>query len=120
MMPTGTDVCRVRCIHPEKIARTRKKMCSEEVLYGLAEIFKVLGDYTRVRILQALSMDEHCVCDLAALLEITESAVSHQLRLLRAAKLVKFRKEGKIVFYCLDDEHVKNLFEQGLEHVQEG
>ncbi|MEI6127789.1 MAG: metalloregulator ArsR/SmtB family transcription factor [Pseudomonadota bacterium] len=114
------DVCQTRCIHPEKIVRTREAMCSARDLNGLAEIFKVLGDATRVSILQALSIEELCVCDLAMLLNLTQSAVSHQLRLLRAAHLVKFRKEGKIVYYSLDDAHVKTLFAQGLEHVQKG
>jgi DNA-binding transcriptional ArsR family regulator len=114
------DVCQTKCIHPEKIVRTREAMCAEKDLLGLAEIFKLLGDFTRVRILQALSIEELCVCDISALLDLTQSAVSHQLRLLRAAKLVKFRKEGKIVFYSLDDDHVRNLFAQGLKHVKEG
>jgi len=114
------DVYQNRCIHPEKIARVRGAMSSEKEMNGLAETFKVLGDFTRVRILQALSVEELCVCALAALLELTQSAVSHQLRLLRAAHLVKFRKSGKIVYYSLDDDHVKNLFHQGLEHVREG
>lgn len=114
------DVCQTKCIHPEKIVRTRETMCAEKDLLGLAEIFKLLGDFTRVRILQALSIEELCVCDISALLDLTQSAVSHQLRLLRAAKLVKFRKEGKIVYYSLDDDHVRNLFDQGLKHVKEG
>ena len=114
------DVCQTKCINPEKIVRTRETMCAEKDLLGLAEIFKLLGDFTRVRILQALSIEELCVCDISALLDLTQSAVSHQLRLLRAAKLVKFRKEGKIVFYSLDDDHVRNLFAQGLKHVKEG
>ncbi len=114
------DVCQTKCINPEKIVRTRETMCAGKDLIGLAEIFKLLGDFTRVRILQALSIEELCVCDISALLDLTQSAVSHQLRLLRAAKLVKFRKEGKIVYYSLDDDHVSNLFDQGLKHVKEG
>jgi DNA-binding transcriptional ArsR family regulator len=95
-------------------------MASEADCAGLADIFKVLGDLTRVRILKALSIEELCVCDLAAVLDLTQSAVSHQLRLLRAARLVKYRKAGKVVYYSLDDDHVKTLFAQGLEHVQQG
>jgi DNA-binding transcriptional ArsR family regulator len=80
----------------------------------------VLGEVTRVRILQALAVEELCVCDLALLLDLSQSAVSHQLRLLRSADLVRSRRQGKIVYYALDDEHVKILFAQGLKHVQEG
>ena len=114
------DICQVTCINPGKIARTRTAMASAADCAGLAGIFKVLGDVTRVRILKALSFEELCVCDLAAVLDLTQSAVSHQLRLLRAARLVKYRKDGKVVYYSLDDDHVKTLFEQGLEHVQQG
>jgi len=113
------DVCQVKCIHPEKIDRIKQNISSRRELVSLAETFKVLGDITRIRILQALSIEELCVCDLAALLEMTQSAVSHQLRLLRTNQLVKFRKQGKIVFYSLDDDHVENLFAQGLEHIRE-
>jgi len=114
------DICEVKCINPERIARTRRAMTPEDDLAGLAGIFKMLGDLTRVRILKALSLEELCVCDIAAVLELTQSAVSHQLRLLRAARLVKYRKDGKAVYYSLDDDHVKTLFEQALEHVQQG
>lgn len=114
-----SDVCQTKCINPEKIARTKKLMCCEKDIAGLAETFKVLGDRTRVRILQALAVEELCVCDLVLLLNLTQSAVSHQLRLLRAADLVRFRRQGKIVYYSLDDEHVRTLFAQALKHVQE-
>jgi DNA-binding transcriptional ArsR family regulator len=112
-------VCEHRVFHPEKINKARKHMCAEEDLAALAETFSVLGDYTRVRILNALSVGELCVCDLTAVLGVSQSAVSHQLRLLRAAKLVKYRREGKRVIYTLDDEHVEKLFAEGLHHVQE-
>lgn len=88
-------------------------------MQALAETFKVLGDTTRVRILDALSHAEVAVCDLAELLDLTQSAVSHQLRLLRGARLVKSRRDGQHVYYTLDDQHIVKLFEQGLEHVQE-
>ena len=91
-----------------------------QTVEGLTEIFRVLGDPTRVRILDALSHGERCVGDLAALLGATESAVSHQLRLLRSARIVRPRREGRMIFYSLDDTHVLALFEQGLRHVQEG
>jgi DNA-binding transcriptional ArsR family regulator len=87
---------------------------------ALAEIFKVLGDPTRVRILDALSRSERCVNDLASLLEMTESAISHQLRLLRNTRIVRSRREGRMIFYSLDDRHILSLFRQGLRHVQEG
>ncbi len=112
-------VCEHRVFHPETIKKARKHMCAEEDLAALAETFSVLGDYTRVRILNALSVGELCVCDLTAVLKVSQSAVSHQLRLLRTAKLVKYRRDGKRVIYSLDDEHVEKIFEQGLRHVQE-
>lgn len=86
----------------------------------LAEIFKVLSEPTRVRILQALSTEELCVCDIAAVVETTTSAISHQLRILRTTRLVKSRKDGKMVYYSLDDDHVRNLFEEGIRHLKEG
>ena|SRR5580765_4062595 len=86
---------------------------------ALAETFKVLGDATRVRILDAISRSERCVCDIAAIVGLSESAVSHQLRLLRGLRLVRPRRDGRQVFYALDDHHIVRLFEQGLEHVQE-
>jgi ArsR family transcriptional regulator len=86
---------------------------------ALAETFKVLGDVTRVRILDALSRSELCVCDIAQLLGLSESAVSHQLRLLRGMRLVRARRDGRMVFYTLDDQHIVRLFEQGMEHVEE-
>jgi ArsR family transcriptional regulator len=98
---------------------TRLELLAEEPAAALAETFKVLGDLTRVRILDALSRAELCVGDLAALLGLTESAVSHQLRLLRGMRLVRPRRFGRLVFYRLDDDHIVRLFEQGLEHVHE-
>ena len=89
------------------------------MLYDLAELFKVFGDTTRVKIISALFEAEMCVCDIAELLSMTQSAISHQLRVLRQARLVKHRKEGKVVFYSLDDEHIKTIFNQGLEHILE-
>jgi ArsR family transcriptional regulator len=86
---------------------------------ALAETFKILGDSTRVRILDALAREEVSVCDLAALLGVSQSAVSHQLRLLRGMRLVKSRRDGKHIYYVADDQHIVRLFEQGLEHVQE-
>ncbi|HIS26443.1 MAG TPA: winged helix-turn-helix transcriptional regulator [Candidatus Pullilachnospira intestinigallinarum] len=91
----------------------------EEVLYRLADLFKVFGDPTRIRILYALSTGELCVCDIAQLLGMTQSAISHQLRVLKQMSLVKFRREGKTVYYSLADAHVATILAQGLDHVQE-
>ena len=92
-------------------------MPEEKKLYDLADLFKVFGDSTRIKILYALFESEMCVCDISNLLDMTQSAISHQLRVLKQARLVKFRKEGKVVYYSLDDEHIKNIFEQGFEHI---
>lgn len=105
--------------HEANVQKVKNEMLTERDFLFLAELFKALGDYTRVRILYALSVNELCVCALAEVLEMSQSAISHQLRLLRAAKLVRYRKEGKNVFYNLDDEHVRSLITQGMVHVQE-
>ena len=94
-------------------------MPDDEVLYELADLFRVFGDSTRIRILYVLFEAEMCVCDIAALLGMTQSAISHQLRALKNARLVKARREGKTVFYSLADDHVKTIIDQGLEHVAE-
>jgi ArsR family transcriptional regulator, lead/cadmium/zinc/bismuth-responsive transcriptional repressor len=120
IMSEPLDVCQVLYVDEERIGRAKKKMKPEKILSQLAETFKVLGDTTRVRILHALSVEELCVCDIAALIATSQSAVSHQLRLLRAAKLVKFRREGKMVYYSVDDDHVARLFDEGIRHVEEG
>lgn len=114
------DVCQTECVHESVVTDVRKRMYSGDLLLDLAELFKVFGDHTRVRIIHALSLSELCVCDMASVLEMTSSAVSHQLRVLRAAKIVKFRKQGKNVFYSLDDKHIFSLIQAGIEHVQEG
>lgn len=113
------DRCDCNIIHEEVVAEVRTKMPDEEALLNLADLFKVFGDSTRVKIVCALLKSEMCVCDIAALLGMTKSAISHQLRTLRQTRLVKYRREGKIVYYSLDDEHVGNIFEQGLQHVCE-
>jgi len=101
------------------IERVREKLPDDEVLYDLAELFKVFGDTTRVKILYVLFESELCVNDIAQCLGMTQSAVSHQLRLLKACKLVRFRQEGKMVFYALDDDHVRSMLALGLEHIAE-
>ncbi|HHY90789.1 MAG TPA: winged helix-turn-helix transcriptional regulator [Clostridiales bacterium] len=111
--------CDCHVIHEDVVDQVKKKMPQEETLYDLAELFKVFGDSTRIKILWALDEAEMCVCDIAALLNMTQSAISHQLRVLKQAKLVKSRKEGKVVYYSLDDEHVQAIFDQGLIHIKE-
>ncbi len=113
------QVCECNAIHQDVVDRVSAVMPAEETLYDLAELFKVFGDTTRARILCALFESEMCVCDISVLLGMTQSSISHQLRVLKSAKLVKNRKEGKVVYYSLDDEHIKHIFEQGLEHISE-
>ena len=115
----GDEFCSCDILHENLIEIVKKKMPQEEKLYDLAELFKVFGDTTRVKIISALFEAELCVCDIAVLLGMSQSAISHQLRVLRQARLVKHRKEGKVVFYSLDDEHIKTIFNQGLEHILE-
>lgn len=113
------EICKHTCKHDPKVDSVRLTMLSEKDFLFLAELFKALGDYTRVRILYALSETELCVCALAEVLDMSQSAISHQLRLLRAARLVRYRKKGKNVYYALDDDHVANLLKQGLDHIRE-
>jgi DNA-binding transcriptional ArsR family regulator len=115
----GLDACERPCVHHERVDKVRGALLDDTAAAGLAEIFSLLGDRTRVRILHALSLGELCVCDISAAVGVSGSAISHQLRLLRTAKLVRARKEGKNVFYTLDDAHVHTLLAQGLEHVRE-
>jgi len=105
------------CAIPEKIVQIRKNLPSEEILYDIADFFKVLGESTRLKILYALLKSEVCVGELSESLEISQSSVSHQLRILRQNDLVKFRKQGKTVYYSLDDAHVESLLNQSLEHL---
>ncbi len=115
----NTPQCEYLHAHQEVIDRITEKLPSQEYLYDLAELYKVFGDSTRIRLLYVLMEEELCVCDLAALLNMSLSAVSHQLRILKQARLVKFRKEGKTVFYSLADLHVKTIIAQGMEHIEE-
>lgn len=115
----STKSCDVFHLAPAKVAALRKTLIAGASVVSLAETFRALGDATRVRILDALSRSELCVCDIARLVELSESAVSHQLRLLRSMRLVRPRRVGRMVYYALDDQHIVRLFEQGLEHVQE-
>ena len=110
--------CDSDCIRPEKVDGARKDLPDNSTTQKVVEMFKALGDATRLKMLMALTKEELCVCELAKLLGLTISAISHQLRLLRTMNLVKFRKEGRIVFYSLDDEHIKQLIEITLDHVE--
>jgi ArsR family transcriptional regulator len=111
--------CDCDVIHADIVDKVRLVMPEEDELYDLSDFFKVLGDSTRAKIIWALDESEMCVCDIAVLLNMTKSAISHQLKALKAANLVKYRKEGKVVFYSLTDDHVKEIFEKGLEHIRE-
>ena len=112
------DVCAEICEHTQAVVLVKAEMLSDKVAQRVAETFKVLGDTTRVKILRALSTQELCVCDVSAVVGMGQSAVSHQLRALRNARLVKYRREGKMVWYSLDDEHIAGLLAQGIEHVE--
>ena len=111
--------CEETQIHPDAVERVRGLLPQDEVLYDLSELFKIFGDSTRVKILYALLESELCVCDIAKLMEVSQSAVSHQLRVLKGSKLVKFRREGKTVYYSLADQHVMSILSQGMEHILE-
>lgn len=113
------DRCGISQVHEDQVARARSKMPDEGTLGDLADFFKTFGDSTRVRIVSALIAGELCVCDIASALGMTESAVSHQLRVLRLANIVQTRRDGKQVFYSMDDEHVGILFTVALEHIRE-
>jgi len=114
------DRCDVPCLHPETVRTARATLLPHEEARGLADIFSVLADPSRVRLLAALAERELCVCDLANVLGLRQSTVSHQLRLLRALRIVRFRKEGRVAYYALDDDHVTGLLAQALEHIREG
>jgi ArsR family transcriptional regulator, lead/cadmium/zinc/bismuth-responsive transcriptional repressor len=113
------EVCDLVQIDLTRVRKIRAALVAPEAVQGLAETFSALGDPTRVRILDALSHGELCVCDLAAVLGLSQSAVSHQLRLLRNIRLVRPRRDGRVVFYSLDDQHIMSIFKQTLQHVEE-
>lgn len=115
----NVECCELMCAHEEIVEKVQKEMPDEDTLYDLTELFRIFGDSTRIRILYVLFEAEMCVCDIAALLGMTQSAISHQLRALKNAKLVTSRREGKTVFYSLTDDHVKTIIDQGLEHILE-
>jgi len=118
-MNNNHDFCDSDVIHEDIVVRVRSAMPENNSFYNLANFYKIFADNTRLKILWALSCEEMCVCDLAALLSMSVSAVSHQLKSLRLAKLVKFNKQGKVVYYSLVECHVKDIIEQGFEHIME-
>ncbi|WP_240319436.1 ArsR/SmtB family transcription factor [Deinococcus wulumuqiensis] len=113
------DLCEVSCVHPEAVAQARAALPDKAHVAAATSFLKLLGDPTRLKLLSALSATELCVCDLAAVVGLSESAVSHQLRLLRTGRLVAFRKAGRVVYYRLADEHVTTLLRSALEHARE-
>lgn len=118
-MKKQQDVCKIKSVNKTKVKAVKKSMLSDNEVNSLSETFSVLADPTRTKIIYALSREELCVCDIANILGISISAVSHQLRVLRNMRLVKFRKEAKMVYYSLDDKHINRLFNEGLKHIRE-
>ena len=117
--PDLSDLCEVRCLDEAKVRRTRQSMKRPAAVVALAETFKVLGDPTRLRIAHALAREELCVCDLALAVGVSQSVASHSLRALREMRLVRYRREGKIAYYVLDDDHIGALLAEGFRHVEE-
>jgi ArsR family transcriptional regulator, lead/cadmium/zinc/bismuth-responsive transcriptional repressor len=116
-MDKGVPVCSCSVIHSDRVEHVKEKSPSKEMLTKLGEFFKVFGDPTRMRIIAALYESEMCVCDLSSLLGMSQSAVSHQLRVLKASGAVRFERVGKVVYYNLDDDHVKSIYMMGLSHM---
>ena len=119
MEERGVECCEEFCAHKAVLDEVREKLPDVEELYDLAELFKVFGDTTRIRILYGLFAAEMCVCDIAEMLSLTPSAISHQLKLLKQFRLVKSRREGKTVYYSLADDHVRSIIDTGREHIEE-
>ncbi|GAB6169104.1 metalloregulator ArsR/SmtB family transcription factor [Clostridium carnis] len=111
--------CSCTVIHKDTIEKVKEEIPKDEILYDLADLFKAFADSTRIKILCALFQSELCVCDLAALLNMTQSAISHQLRVLKSNRLVKFRRDGKVIYYSLADDHIKHIFDEGFKHIIE-
>lgn len=120
MSLNDVEICQEHHLHTDIIDKVNSQMPDEDELYDLAELFKVFGDSTRIRILYVLFETEMCVCDLADTLNMTQSAISHQLKILKQNKLVKSRREGKSIFYSLSDDHVSSIIYQGYDHIREG
>jgi Predicted transcriptional regulators len=109
----------MEAVHPDTLKQVAQAMPEDEILYDLAELFKIFGDSTRIRILYAIYEMEMCVCDIAVLLNMTQSAISHQLRILKQSKLVKYRRDGKTIYYSLDDDHVHAIIQMGMMHLSD-
>lgn len=119
MAKNDLPICHDREVHGDVVERIKGEMPDSSVLYELSDFFKIFGDSTRVSILFVIDRGEICVCDIAEILGMTKSAVSHQLKILRASKLISYRKSGKNVFYSLADDHVRDIIEKALEHIKE-
>ena len=118
-MPVKAELCECEIIHEDIVKKVKQTFPKDEMMFDLADFYKIFGDTTRVKILYALDKSELCVCDISALLGMSLSAVSHQLKILRDSNLVKTRREGKVVYYSLSDDHVKEIIECGMEHISE-
>ena len=118
-MPVKAELCECEIIHEDIVKKVKQTFPKDEMMFDLADFYKIFGDTTRVKILYALDKSELCVCDISALLGMSLSAVSHQLKILRDSNLVKTRREGKVVYYSPADEHVKSILECGIEHISE-
>ena len=113
------EICECTVIHKDIVEKVKSNMLNDELIFDVAELFKIFGDSTRMKILCALKMSELCVCDIACITNSTQSAISHQLRILKQSKLIRSRKVGKVVYYSLADDHVEKIFEIGCEHIEE-
>lgn len=113
------DIWEINTIHQDIVENVKNVMPQDDLIYDLAEFYKVFADSTRMKIIYALMENELCVCDIAAIVGTTQSAISHQLRILKQAKLVKYKKDGKVVYYSLDDEHIAEIVKKGREHIEE-
>lgn len=119
MQDKDIEICKNTVIHQELVNEAKIKMPDESLVMNIAEFFKILGDPTRIKIINTLFYSEMCVCDLSAVMDMNQSAISHQLKILKHANLVKYRKEGKSVYYSLSDDHVIRIFDQGMIHIKE-
>lgn len=118
-MTKPIPVCKIGIVHKDRVKSAQSAIKNEKNIFNASEIFKILSDPTRLKIVMALAKEELCVCDIAALLNLTESAISHQLRLLKNSRIVKHRRDGKMAYYTLDDEHIEDLIKAALQHTTE-
>ncbi len=118
-MADDMQLCETQCVHKDIVEKVKKLLPDEEAIYDLADLFKMFGDTTRMKIMYVLLESEMCVCDIAEILGMTQSAISHQLRILKSSKLITSRREGKSIIYFLADDHVRSIVNQGMEHIFE-